>query len=71
MVTKEQAKLIAKVERERRERQRRLRASEQEMFRKRRENGYDQSRPNHLIHDSLGDPRTCTENHNHPQHIGE
>jgi hypothetical protein len=23
-------------------------------------------KPNHFVHDSLGDPRTCTEDHNHP-----
>jgi len=26
----------------------------------------DPSKPNHFIHDSLGDPYTCTEDHNHP-----
>ncbi|MCV7247779.1 hypothetical protein H7J07_06000 [Mycobacterium koreense] len=34
-------------------------------------NGYDPSRPNRFMHDSLGDPYTCTGDHNHPQHIGE
>lgn len=24
-------------------------------------------KPNHFVHDSLGDPVTCTEDHNHPQ----
>lgn len=28
--------------------------------------GYDRSLPNHYVHDSLGDPATCTEAHNHP-----
>lgn len=27
--------------------------------------GYDNTRPNHMTHDSLGDPVTCTGNHNH------
>ncbi|WAB09225.1 hypothetical protein SEA_LITTLEMUNCHKIN_49 [Gordonia phage LittleMunchkin] len=27
----------------------------------------DQTKPNHFIHDSLGDPATCTEDHNHPE----
>lgn len=35
------------------------------------ENGYDETRPNHMFHDSLGDPATCTQNHNHPHHLGE
>lgn len=32
---------------------------------------YDQNRPNHFFHDSLGDPEMCTGNHNHPRDIGE
>lgn len=27
----------------------------------------DLSRPNHYFEDSLGDPRTCTGDHNHPE----
>lgn len=27
----------------------------------------DLSRPNHFFHDSLGDPATCTGDHNHPE----
>lgn len=27
----------------------------------------DLSRPNHYFHDSLGDPATCTGDHNHPE----
>jgi hypothetical protein len=29
----------------------------------------NQQIPNHFVHDSLGDPMTCTENHNHPDPI--
>jgi hypothetical protein len=27
----------------------------------------DNSKPNHYAHDSLGDPATCTGDHNHPE----
>lgn len=27
----------------------------------------DPSKPNHYVYDSLGDPATCTEDHNHPE----
>lgn len=33
--------------------------------------GFDPNRPNHFMHDSLGDPSTCTGNHNHPDPAGE
>jgi len=30
----------------------------------------NQSKPNHFLHDSLGDPETCTGDHNHPEPEG-
>lgn len=27
---------------------------------------YDPNKPNHYMHDALGDPETCTGDHNHP-----
>lgn len=49
----------------------RLQREHRERAQRAKDNGYDPSRPNHFFHDSLGDPATCQENHNHPHHIGE
>ena len=70
MSTKQRREL-EKAEQERRDRLRRQRDRERTEQERWKALGYRHDRPNHLIHDSLGDPRTCTENHNHPQHIGE
>jgi hypothetical protein len=44
---------------------------QQDVTRSQRAVTYDPSLPNHFFHDSMGDPDTCREDHNHPGDVGE
>lgn len=70
-MTKDLAAKVRQQDREVRRRNDRVQREHREMAQRAKDNGYDANRPNHFMHDSLGDPATCQKNHNHPHHIGE
>ena len=71
LMTKDLARRLVEQEKQMRKRLRTMHTRAAETARRAVANGYDPNRPNRFMSDSLGDPVTCTDNHNHPCDIGE